>query len=183
MLLHKDQAALLAIDIQEKLLPAIMDSESMHKRVQWLVGVARDFGLPITFSEQYPRGLGRTMEALLALAPNALVVEKLHFSCIAAHCLPENLLMKKQLVLCGMETHICVLQTALDLIAAGKQVFVVADACGSRTNLDHQLGIERMRQAGAIIVSKEMVLFELMEQAGTEHFKTMSKRYLQGDQP
>ena len=183
MLLKKGQATLLAIDIQEKLLPAILDSHGLLKRVQWLIGAARDSQLPIVFSEQYPRGLGRTVDGLVELAPSAPIVEKVHFSCVAAACLPADHQEKTQFVLCGMETHICVLQTALDLLAAGKQVFVVADACGSRSELNHQLGLQRMRDAGAVIVSREMVLFELLEQAGTEHFKAMSKRYLQGEQP
>jgi len=183
MLLQSDQAALLVIDVQEKLLPAIPDRLSILKNLTWLIGVSRDCGLPITFSEQYPRGLGRTIEALIELAPNASLFEKLHFSCMGGEGLPETLMQKTQIVVCGLETHVCVLQTVHDLINAGKQVFVVAEALGSRHQQDHQLGIERMQQAGATIVSREMVLFELLKQAGTAQFKAMSQRYLQGEQP
>jgi nicotinamidase-related amidase len=122
------------------------------------------------------------MPALRQLAPEAPALEKQHFSCVAAGCLSEALLQKSQFILCGMETHVCVLQTALDLLALGKQVFVVADATGSRKPLDHQLGIERMRADGVVIVSREMVLFELLEQAAGPHFKDMSQRYLQNRQ-
>lgn len=183
MLLQSDQATLLVIDVQEKLLPAISTQQSILKNLIWLIGVCRDCGLPITFSEQYPRGLGHTIEALVELAPQAGRFEKLHFSCMGGEGLPEELMQKTQFVVCGLETHVCVLQTVHDLISAGKQVFVIAEALGSRHTHDHQLGIERMQQAGAWIVSREMVLFELLKQAGTAQFKAMSQRYLQGEQP
>jgi len=183
MLLSQDQALLLVIDVQEKLLSALPGHQALLQRLNWLVALARDFELPIVFSEQYPRGLGHSMPKLLALAPNAPVVEKVHFSCVAAGCLPQEVQNQQQWILCGMESHVCVLQTALELLAAGKQVFVVADAIGARHSLDHELGIARMREAGAIIVSREMVLFELLRQAAHPRFKEMSQRYLQGEQP
>lgn len=183
MLMTSDQAALLVIDVQEKLLPAIPAHQSLLPRLAWLINVCRDCGLPITFTEQYPRGLGPTLESLLELAPNATIVEKTSFSSVADEQLPPTLMQKTQFVVCGLETHVCVLQTVLDLLDAHKQVFVVVDALGSRHAVDHQLGIERMRSAGASMVSREMVLFELVRQAGTEHFKQLSRRYLQGKQP
>ncbi|TDR81435.1 hydrolase [Paludibacterium purpuratum] len=183
MLLDKEQAVLLVIDVQEKLLPAIQDADRLQSRLAWLIGVCRDGGLPIVFSEQYPRGLGHTIPALRALAPDAPAVEKVHFCCVAAGCLPEWTLSQQQFVLCGMESHVCVLQTAEGLLRLGKTVFVVADAIGSRRALDHQLALERLRQAGAHIVSREMVLFETLRQAGTAAFKAASVAWLQGDQP
>jgi hypothetical protein len=102
-------------------------------------------------------------------------VEKLHFSCVAADCLPDSLLARKQVIVCGMETHVCVLQTVLQLLAQGKQVFVVADAVASRRDSDKQLGLQRMQAAGAVLVSREMVLFEMLGVAGSELFKAMSK--------
>ncbi len=183
MLMQIDQATLLVVDIQDKLLPAVDQADSMLAASLWLVGVAHDTGLPIVFSEQYPRGLGHTEASLLALAPQASVVEKLHFSCVAADCLPDSLLARKQVIVCGMETHVCVLQTVLQLLAQGKQVFVVADAVASRRDSDKQLGLQRMQAAGAVLVSREMVLFEMLEVAGSELFKAMSKKYLMGVQP
>lgn len=183
MLICSEQAALLVIDVQEKLLPAIPGHQGLLPRLAWLISVCRDCGLPITFTEQYPRGLGPTLESLLEQAPNATIQEKTSFSSVAAEGLPPALMQKTQFVVCGLETHVCVLQTVLDLLDAHKQVFVVADALGSRHAIDHQLGIERMRSAGASLVSREMVLFELVRQAGTEHFKQLSRRYLQGSQP
>ncbi|BEV73484.1 MULTISPECIES: hydrolase [unclassified Paludibacterium] len=183
MLLDKQHAVLLVIDVQEKLLPAILDAPLLERRLAWLIGACHDHQLPIVFSEQYPRGLGQTLPALLALAPDASVVDKLHFSCIAAGCLPDHALRQRHFILCGMESHVCVLQTAMDLLRLDKQVFVVADAIGSRHAADHQLALERLRQAGAQIVTREMVLFEILQQAGTDAFKAASKTYLQGEQP
>ncbi len=183
MLMRKDHATLLVVDVQDKLLPAVDKADAMLAACRWLVGVARDTALPVVFSEQYPKGLGHTHADLLAEYPGAPVVSKLHFSCVAGDCLPDSLLAREQVIVCGMETHVCVLQTVLHLLAAGKQVYVVADAVGSRKESDRQLGLERMRQAGAVLVSREMVLFEMQEAAGSELFKSLSKRYLMGEQP
>lgn len=182
MLMHKEQASLLVVDVQEKLAPAVTDSSGMAARCRWLIGVAVDNGVPVVFSEQYPRGLGHTLSELLAQAPEPNVVEKTHFSCVAANCLPETVLSRPQVIVCGMEAHVCVLQTVLELLGLGKQVFVVADAVSSRKASDIELGLQRMRDAGAVIVSKEMVLFECLRQAGGDHFKRMSQRYLVGEQ-
>ena len=183
MLMDKEQATLLVVDIQEKLLPAVVDATGLVARLQWLLGVAVDNGLPVVFSEQYPRGLGHTLPTLLAAAPDASIGEKLHFSCVDGGCLPASLLSRPQVIVCGMETHVCVLQTVLQLLASGKQVFVVADAVSSRQPASIELGLQRMRDAGAILVNREMVLFELLRAAGSEHFKAMSKKYLVGEQP
>ncbi len=183
MLMQCELATLLVVDIQDKLLPAIPDSAALLKRAAWLIGSAVDTGLPVVFSEQYPRGLGGTNAGLLALAPMAPVVEKMHFSCVAAQCLPEELSSKPQVIVCGMESHVCVMQTVLQLLDTGKTVFVVADVLGSRRQQDHDMALARMQAAGAVIVTREMVLFEMLGKAGTEHFKTLSKRYLQGEQP
>lgn len=183
MLIDRQHAVLLVIDVQEKLLPAIADAAGLLRGLQWLVGACQDLSLPIVFSEQYPRGLGPTVAPLRQLAPTAPAVEKVHFSCVRAACLPTGPLAQRQFILCGMESHVCVLQTALDLLATGKEVFVVADAIGSRRTGDHTLALARMRDAGARIVSREMVLFELLGQAGTDAFRQASQRYLQGEQP
>ncbi len=183
MLMNRARATLLVVDVQEKLLPAIDGAEALAARLAWLVEAANDCDLPVVFSEQYPQGLGPTIAALKALAPAAQTVEKLHFSCTAAACLPAGLLARKQVIVCGMETHVCVLQTVLGLLQLGKQVFVVADAVGSRSAADRELALSRMQGAGAVLVSREMVLFEMLEKAGGEHFKAMSRKYLQGARP
>jgi nicotinamidase-related amidase len=183
MLMQLEQATLLVVDIQEKLLPAVTDPAGLTARMRWLLGVAGDLGLPTVFSEQYPKGLGHTVPELKELAPAAQTVEKVHFSCVAADCLPADLLARPQVIVCGMETHVCVLQTVIGLLAHGKQVFVVADAVDGRSQANGELALQRMRDAGAAIVSREMVLFELLQSASHEKFRQMSKSYLVGPQP
>ena len=183
MLIDVKRATLLVVDVQDKLLPAIDQHEALQESLLRLVGAAVDAGLPVVFSEQYPQGLGGTTPALLALAPEAPVVEKVHFSCVAGDCLPESLWQRDQVVVCGAETHVCVLQTVLELLEAGKRVFLVRDAVGSRSALDRETGLLRMQQAGATLVTREMVLFETLRQAGTDLFRHMSRRYLIEDAP
>lgn len=183
MLMQLDKATLLVIDIQEKLVPAVTDPAAMLARTRWLLGVATDLGLPTVFSEQYPKGLGHTVAELKEAAPQAKTVEKVHFSCVAGNCLPQEVFDREQVIVCGMETHVCVLQTVLELRAMHKQVFVVADAVDSRSEANTALGLQRMRDAGAVIVSREMVLFELLHSSSHEKFREMSKTYLMGPQP
>lgn len=182
MLISRNDAALLVIDVQEKLIPAMSAPELTVKRIAWLLGVASELDLPIVISEQYPKGLGHTVPELLALAPQAEVVEKVHFSCVAAQCLPQTLLERKQIILCGIETHVCVLQTALDFVAMGKQVFVVTDAIDCRGKASQEAGIARMRDNGVQLVTREMVAFEAMGAANFEKFRLISKTYLVGNE-
>ncbi|WP_375055442.1 hydrolase [Zobellella sp. DQSA1] len=183
MLMEFDKAALMVIDVQDKLIPAIDHGERLSARIQWLISACQTLGTPILFTEQYPRGLGHTQAALTILVDEPEIVEKMHFSVVAAGCLPAHWQSHSQVIVCGMETHVCVLQTVMDLLKAGKEVFVVADAVGSRTEENRQLGLARMRDAGARIVSREMVVFELLHQSGTEQFKSISKQFLVGEQP
>ena len=113
MLIDPTQATLLVIDVQEKLIGAVSDPAGTLARTRWLLAATAQLGLPTVISEQYPKGLGPTVAALKAAAPASEVVEKLHFSCVAANCLPESLLARGQVIVCGMETHVCVLQTVL----------------------------------------------------------------------
>lgn len=183
MLIDASRATLLVIDVQEKLIGAVSDPAGTLARTRWLLAATAELGLPTVISEQYPKGLGHTVAELLDAAPGAQVVEKLHFSCVAGECLPKSLLDREQVIVCGMETHVCVLQTVLELLEAGKQVFVVADACDSRTVDSKAAGLARMQGRGAQIVTREMVLFELMRSAGHEKFRTLSKAFLVGEQP
>ncbi|MGE7993461.1 hydrolase [Pseudomonas sp. NPDC089554] len=183
MLIDPRQATLLVVDIQEKLIGAMSDPQGTRARARWLLAATAELELPTVISEQYPKGLGPTLPELLAASPRAEVVEKLHFSCVAADCLPSSLLQRQQVIVCGMETHVCVLQTVLGLLGLGKQVFVVEDACDSRTPASKAAGLARMRDAGAQVVTREMVLFELMQSASHPLFRQISKTYLVGDQP
>ncbi len=179
MLIGRDRSALLVVDIQERLLPHIHEGQEVLANAVWLVRVAQRLGVPVMASEQYPKGIGHTQEELRALIPAAAIAEKLHFSCVAAQCLdglPGS--GRPQVVVLGTESHVCVQQTALELKGQGREVFVVADAVGSRKPADKALALERMRGHGIDIVSREMVAFEWLKQAGTEEFREISREFL-----
>lgn len=181
MLIDPRQATLLVVDIQERLIGAMSDPEGTRARARGLLAAIAELELPTVISEQYPKGLGATLAELKAAATGAEIVEKLHFSCVAAECLPASLLAREQVIVCGMETHVCVLQTVLGLLGLGKQVFVVEDVCDSRTPANKAAGLARMRDAGAQIVTREMVLFELLSSASHPLFRHISKTYIVGD--
>ena len=159
--------------MQEKLLPAIFGWEQVQQQVIRLLDGAAVLGLPVLGTEQYRKGLGPTVPEVMQALRGAALVEKLTFSAWRSAEVRSAIKASgaKDALLCGIEAHVCVCQTCLDLLDAGYRVFVVQDATSSRTAENHRLGIERMRQAGAIIVSTEMLLFELLKQAGTQEFK------------
>jgi nicotinamidase-related amidase len=179
MLINADRSMLLAIDLQEKVLPAIADRDTVVANCVWLVKAAQKIGVPVAAVELYPKGLGPLATEIRALLTPAAVATKVHFSCMAEECLqslPGN--DRAQVVIVGVEAHVCVLQTALELYHDGKEVYVVADCIGSRHPADRDLAIARMRQQGVRIVSREMVVFEWLGQAGTPLFKAVSKEFL-----
>ncbi|MBL8470311.1 MAG: hydrolase [Rhodocyclaceae bacterium] len=178
MLMDRNQSLLLLIDLQERLLPHIDDWQRVLDNSIWLLQVAQKLGVPVLASEQYPKGLGHTHAELAALLPAKSIVTKEHFSCVAAACLPATGTERAQVVLAGVESHVCVLQTALELIGPERQVFVVDDAVGSREARSKELALERMRSYGVEIVSREMVAFEWLRRAGTDEFRTVSKEFL-----
>lgn len=166
---------LLIVDIQEKLIPAMWHKEDCVAANAKLLQAATILDIPHLVSEQYPAGIGHTHTALSKYINADCVVEKMTFSCMEEPNFKSTLekIMPKQIVVTGMESHVCVLQTVLDLIDAGFQVFVVEDCVASRTVKNKMLGIERMRHAGAQIVSSEMVMFEWLHHAGTKKFKSI----------
>lgn len=163
---------LLVIDFQARLTPAIDGAASAIANAQRLVRGAELLGAPALYTEQYPRGLGPTVDALAP--PRDRLIEKTTFDSTRAPGFMERLQAGRALVLTGCETHVCVLQTALGLIEAGRRVFVVADAVGSRTAESKRLGLARMEQAGATLVTTEMVLFEWVGDAAHPRFKEIS---------
>lgn len=183
MLLQKDNSCLLLIDVQQKLAPYVLNAEAFVKRCQWLMRLSNDLKVPHIVSEQYPRGLGTTVEPLQQLSIEK-PCEKVHFSCWRNDEFKSRLqaLAKKQLILIGIEAHVCVLQTALDLLQADYEVYVVVDAVSSRHEVDYHYGLKRMKQAGAELITAEMVFFEWLEQAGTEQFKQLSNNYVKNQQ-
>jgi nicotinamidase-related amidase len=179
MLMNARDCALLVVDVQERLLPHINDWQRVLENVCWLVKVAQKLDVPVMASEQYPKGIGSTHADIAALLPKDAIVEKLHFSCVASRCLtPLAASSKRQIVVCGIESHVCVQQTALDLKRNGKEVFIVDEAVGSRRPSDKVLALERMRAHGIDIVSREMVAFEWLHEAGTPVFKEISRDFL-----
>jgi nicotinamidase-related amidase len=176
VLLSREHSQLLVIDVQERLAPAIQDQQRAIQNTLVLMQAGARLDVPLTVSEQYPKGLGRSVPAILERASANSIVEKVHFSCAAAPEVRARIAAQgcKQIVIAGMETHVCVLQTALGLRAAGKDVFVVQDAVSSRTLENKLAGLERMRAAGVHIVTTEMVLFEWLYRAGTPEFKELS---------
>lgn len=171
--LRRKLASIVVVDIQEKLLPAIFDKERLLKNAVCLLKGATILQIPVLVTEQYPKGLGSTVQAIRDAVPGFSALEKVAFSSCGAAGFTDALASKgiSDVILCGMETHVCVLQTTLDLVENGFRVYVVSDAVSSRTQENHRLGLQRMHDAGATIVSVEMALFELLEKAGTPEFK------------
>ncbi|MBP6187760.1 MAG: hydrolase [Azonexus sp.] len=175
MVIRRADSLLLVVDIQQKLAPAIHDSERVVANSIRLLDGARQLGVPAFVSEQYIKGLGPSLEAIRAAAVDARFFEKTHFSCAAEPGVIDLLRAAKrpQIILTGTEAHVCVLQTAFGLLAAGFEVYLVADAASSRTPENRSAAIERMRAAGIGIVTTEMVLFEWLHQAGTDDFRQL----------
>lgn len=175
-LLERVTTALLVIDIQERLMPVIYNRDEVFENAGKLIKGAEFLGVETIVTEQYPKGLGNTCKEI-ELPATSVVIEKICFSCLQSDPVNEQLKLtnRKSLLICGAEAHICVLKTCLDALQAGYEVHVVADAIGSRTAQNHQLAIERMKQSGAFIVSTEMALFMLLNKAGTDDFKAISK--------
>jgi nicotinamidase-related amidase len=173
--LTKSKTALLVIDVQDKFAPVIPDFDNLVTNVTRLVLTFEMFKLPIIVTEQYPEGLGNTVEKIEEQFSVLEVVEKMELAAT------ENALFMEKVnktgcdtfVICGIETHVCINQTALGLLSMGKTVHVVADAVGSRHAVDHSTGIRKMENAGAIVTTTETVMFELAERAGTESFRNI----------
>jgi nicotinamidase-related amidase len=174
MLLNADRAVLLMVDLQQRLVPAIDDGETMVTRTLRLAEAAMLLGVPIRATEQYPAGLG-PMVAPLAAYPQA-VLPKTTFSGVAdpgfTALLPAGV---SEIVVAGCEAHVCVLQTVIDLLGVGHRVVLVADAVGSRDPADKTAGIERARQLGVEVVTSEMVLFEWLRDAKHPQFREVQK--------
>jgi isochorismate hydrolase len=179
MRMNRAHSQLLLIDMQVKLLPAIHASDSVLAGCTKLAHYAQRLDVPVTISEQYPRGLGGTVTSLREPAgAEATVLEKVEFSCqsnptLNSHIWQHRAAGRHHIIVGGIEAHVCVLQTVLELVAEGADVFVVADAVGSRAPSSRDLALARMAQAGAKIVDTEMVMFEWLERAGTPEFKEL----------
>ena len=179
MLLSRDKSQLLIIDVQEKLLPAMSNPERVVERCVRLVRAARTLEIPITVSEQYPGGIGPTVAPLReAIGNSGAVIEKVEFSCLKNDALRDQLheLRRRgrpQVVLGGIEAHVCVTQTAIDLEDQGFETFVTADATSSRAKSSSRLALARLAKSGVDVVDSEMVVFEWLGRASTPEFKEL----------
>lgn len=180
MLLNKDDSILLLIDVQEKLTPAVLNSKAFIAQCEWMLKLAKRMEVPILVSQQYPKGLGPTQEQLCKYFSHEDCIDKVHFSCMSDEKYVHRLKQfhKKQLVLIGIEAHVCVLQTALEMKEHGFDVFVVVDAVSSRGEQNLKFGLKRMKQEGIHLVTSEMVFFEWLRKAGTPEFKELSTEFL-----
>jgi len=175
--LQAENCTLVVIDIQQKLLPPIFNKEQLVRNTSLLVRLARILDIPVLVTTQYAKGLGETVPEILSLVGDTKPIDKLEFSCFgkdsfcsAAKSVPGN---RNTMLLCGMETHICVMQTALGALEQGYLVHVASDAVGSRAEWNWKIGLERMRDAGCVISSTEMMMYELLRKSGTEAFKEL----------
>jgi nicotinamidase-related amidase len=177
-LLDRNRSALVIIDVQEKLFPSIHDHERLLTRIDLLISAAALMKIPLLVTEQYPKGLGNTIEELRRVIPLFQPLAKVDFSCVPAPGFKQQLssLQRDQVVLAGIETHVCVAQTALDLAASGENVFVAADATGSRRPLDAQVALQRLDRNGITITSAESIVFEWLRRAGTDEFKAIQPK-------
>src|ERR1700757_1195954 len=170
--LQPEQCALVVIDIQEKLLPPIFQKEQLVRNSQLLIRAAGILKIPALVSTQYAKGLGGTVPEIASLLAGTEPVDKTLFSCFASDAFCSTLKRlpgrRNTVLLCGMESHICVTQTALGALREGYLVHVASDAVSSRTEWNWEIGLERMRAAGAVISSTEMIIYELLRGSGTE---------------
>lgn len=180
MLIHPDKSCLLVVDIQQKLAPAINEIDTVINNSEWLIKIANELNVPVLATEQYPQGIGPTVDAIKDHLDETNILEKMHFSCMSDAGINEriNTMRPDQLIIIGIESHVCVLQTAIQAKQQAREVYVVEDCVSSRNPADKKAAIERMRTLGINIVTREMVAFEWMQKAGTDSFRHISKTYL-----
>ena len=177
MRIKRQMSAALLVDVQEKLFPHMDQHDELLRRTKILLEGLKILKVPMVVTEQYPKGLGSTLEPLSSLLEKQDVIEKLSFSCCGEAAFTDTLrsLERPIILLCGIEAHVCVLQTATDLLEEGYAVVVVEDCISSRNPEDKRVAVERMRSEGAVISTCESVLFELTKVAGTDEFKAISR--------
>jgi nicotinamidase-related amidase len=174
--LDREETALLIIDIQEKLMPAIINGNMLINKTSVLIDTANHMNIPILVTEQYPKGLGSTVEELDKNLGDAIKYSKTSFTCCSNEILNQLIGTKvKRIIITGAEAHVCVFQTVRDLLQQGFFVFVAEDAVGSRTEDNYKNAIALMREMGAVISNTETILFDLLKESGTPEFKALVK--------
>jgi len=181
MRLDRSTTLLAVIDVQEKLAAVISEREAVEKNIERLIRGCHVLGIPLLITEQYPQGIGTTTPAVrAALDATTTTARPIQKMCFSAFGSPEfvsqlDFLGRRQILLAGIEAHVCVYQTAMDLLTNRYEVYVVADAVSSRAAQNKQLALDRLRLEGVRLTSTEMALFELTECAGTDEFRAISK--------
>jgi len=173
--LDRTRACVLVVDVQEKLIPVMWNWAPVEKYLKALVQTAKELALPLLATEQYPKGLGATMPAVRELLPASPLV-KMHFSCGADPDFAKALAAtgRRQVMVAGIETHVCVFQTVRDLVEQGYETFVCADAVTSRFEEHRRIALEQMRDLGAVVTTAETAIFDLLHLCGTPEFKRVS---------
>ena len=176
LLMNRDDSALLIIDVQERLVPHIQNHQRVVWQIERLVRGANILGVPVLATEQYPKGLGATVPQLQKHFPDSLPEKKM-FSCRECRQIGDFLEQHRvqNLVLAGIETHVCVQQTAFDFLSMGWNIFLAVDAVGSRFDQDRDIAVRRMENSGVVLSTTESILFEWCEIAGSEEFKQISR--------
>lgn len=174
--LNRENTLLLIIDIQERLAPVVRQEKEVIENNKILIKTANTLNIPIIVTEQYPKGLGPTVREVKDSLQDAKIFEKISFTACTEEVM-ESLEGhgRKKIIITGMETHVCVFQTARDLLDKGYQVFLVADGVSSRTKENYKNSLELMRDMGALISNTETIVFDLLKKAGTPEFKALSK--------
>jgi nicotinamidase-related amidase len=177
MRIKRENSAALLIDIQDRLFPHIHQKDELLRKSSILIEGLQVLGIPLVITEQYPKGLGKTVAALSDLVNQDPVIEKIAFSCCDEPAVLQTAALQKSktIIICGIEAHVCVLQTVVDLLESGYIPVVVEDCISSRNPQDKFTAVERMRSEGAVITSCESILFELARVAGTDEFKAISR--------
>jgi nicotinamidase-related amidase len=180
MRLHRERAILLIIDVQERLMPVIDEGPSVELNITRLIRGTHVLGIPALVTEQYVKGLGPTVETIRRALDETTEYQPIEKDCFSAQGAPEltkrlSSSGRRQVLLCGVETHVCVYQTASDLLAAGYEVSLAGDAASSRTARNRETAIRRMTMDGVSLTSTEMALFELCIRSGTDEFRAISR--------
>ena len=177
--IEREKAVLVVVDVQDVLMKKMNPevAENVVRNIRTLLAFSKKMAIPVLITEQYPKGLGTTVAEIGMELESILPIEKVSFSCCGVETFNEKLNQtgRKQVILTGIETHVCVLQTADDLIQTGRGVHAVADAICSRRKLDWEIGLRWMEKKGAMISTTEIIAFQLLKEAGTEEFRRLSK--------
>jgi len=181
-LINARNCALLIVDVQSRLVPAIHNADDVIQGCTWLIDVARDLDVPVLMTEQNPGGLGETIPELRERTEAHERFSKMHFSCVSEHGFLERLndLGVRQIVVAGMEAHVCVMQTVLELLDNDYQVHIVGEVLGTRNRSDLDAATDRMCAAGAVSISQEMLFFEWLHNASHPNFSQLLRRHITG---